>query len=340
ARKHIERIYIILEDKNSLVYHKFLEFVNSLKHNINDSIDEEQAIEMLSQHLITKPIFDALFDTYSFIQNNPVSKSMEKMVSLLDEKGLMKEQEKLQEFYESVKDRASNIDNLEAKQKIIIQLYEKFFKTAFKETTDRLGIVFTPVEVVDFILKSVNDVSNLYFDKELSEKNVHMLDPFTGTGTFIVRLLQSGIIKKEDLVRKFNQELHANEIVLLSYYIATINIEEVFNSLIDGDYESFEGIVLTDTFESTETNDYFEENILNENNYRLQEQKKDDIFVIISNPPYSIGQKNANDNTANLKYPNLNKRIENTYAKYSTAKLRKSLYDSYILALRWATDRI
>lgn len=340
ARKHIERIYIILEDKNSLVYHKFLEFVNSLKHNINDSIDEEQAIEMLSQHLITKPIFDALFDTYSFIQNNPVSKSMEKMVSLLDEKGLMKEQEKLQEFYESVKDRASNIDNLEAKQKIIIQLYEKFFKTAFKETTDRLGIVFTPVEVVDFILKSVNDVSKLYFDKELSEKNVHMLDPFTGTGTFIVRLLQSGIIKKEDLVRKFNQELHANEIVLLSYYIATINIEEVFNSLIDGDYESFEGIVLTDTFESTETNDYFEENILNENNYRLQEQKKDNIFVIIGNPPYSIGQKNANDNTANLKYPNLNKRIENTYAKYSTAKLRKSLYDSYILALRWASDRI
>ncbi len=340
ARKHIERIYIILEDKNSLVYHKFLEFVNSLKHNINDSIDEEQAIEMLSQHLITKPIFDALFDTYSFIQNNPVSKSMEKMVSLLDEKGMMKEQEKLQEFYESVKDRASNIDNLEAKQKIIIQLYEKFFKTAFKETTDRLGIVFTPVEVVDFILKSVNDVSKLYFDKELSEKNVHMLDPFTGTGTFIVRLLQSGIIKKEDLVRKFNQELHANEIVLLSYYIATINIEEVFNSLIDGDYESFEGIVLTDTFESTETNDYFEENILNENNYRLQEQKKDNIFVIIGNPPYSIGQKNANDNTANLKYPNLNKRIENTYAKYSTAKLRKSLYDSYILALRWASDRI
>lgn len=340
ARKHIERIYIILEDKNSLVYHKFLEFVNSLKHNINDSIDEEQAIEMLSQHLITKPIFDALFDTYSFIQNNPVSKSMEKMVSLLDEKGLMKEQEKLQEFYESVKDRASNIDNLEAKQKIIIQLYEKFFKTSFKETTDRLGIVFTPVEVVDFILKSVNDVSKLYFDKELSEKNVHMLDPFTGTGTFIVRLLQSGIIKKEDLVRKFNQELHANEIVLLSYYIATINIEEVFNSLIDGDYESFEGIVLTDTFESTETNDYFEENILNENNYRLQEQKKDNIFVIIGNPPYSIGQKNANDNTANLKYPNLNKRIENTYAKYSTAKLRKSLYDSYILALRWASDRI
>ncbi|WP_186296707.1 Eco57I restriction-modification methylase domain-containing protein [Staphylococcus cohnii] len=189
-------------------------------------------------------------------------------------------------------------------------------------------------------MKSVNDVSKLYFDKELSEKNVHMLDPFTGTGTFIVRLLQSGIIKKEDLVRKFNQELHANEIVLLSYYIATINIEEVFNSLIDGDYESFEGIVLTDTFESTETNDYFEENILNENNYRLQEQKKDDIFVIIGNPPYSIGQKNANDNTANLKYPNLNKRIENTYAKYSTAKLRKSLYDSYILALRWATDRI
>lgn len=229
---------------------------------------------MLSQHLITKPVFDALFDTHSFIKNNPVSKAMEQMVSLLGEKGLMKEQDKLERFYESVKDRASNIDNLEAKQKIIIQLYDKFFKTAFKETTDRLGIVFTPIEVVDFILTSVNEVLKQYFIKSISEKNVHVFDPFTGTGTFIVRLLQSGIIKKEDIARKFTQELHANEIVLLSYYIATINIEETYNFSINDNYKQFEGIVLTDTFKSTETNDYFEEKILNENNNRLQLQKK------------------------------------------------------------------
>ncbi len=291
ARKHIERIQIILEDKNSQIYKEFLEFVSSLKYNINDSVTEEQAIEMLSQHLITKPVFDALFDTHSFIKNNPVSKAMEQMVSLLGEKGLMKEQDKLERFYESVKDRASNIDNLEAKQKIIIQLYDKFFKTAFKETTDRLGIVFTPIEVVDFILKSVNEVSKQYFNKSISEKNVHVFDPFTGTGTFIVRLLQSGIIKKEDIARKFTQELHANEIVLLSYYIATINIEETYNFIINDNYKQFEGIVLTDTFKSTETNDYFEEKILNENNNRLQLQKKEDIFIIVGNPPYSIGQK-------------------------------------------------
>ena len=270
ARKHIERIQIILEDKNSQIYKEFLEFVSSLKYNINNSVTEEQAIEMLSQHLITKPVFDALFDTHSFIKNNPVSKAMEQMVSLLGEKGLMKEQDKLEKFYESVKDRASNIDNLEAKQKIIIQLYDKFFKTAFKETTDRLGIVFTPIEVVDFILTSVNEVSKQYFNKSISEKNVHVFDPFTGTGTFIVRLLQSGIIKKEDIARKFTQELHANEIVLLSYYIATINIEETYNFIINDNYKQFEGIVLTDTFKSTETNDYFEEKILNENNNRLQ----------------------------------------------------------------------
>lgn len=340
ARKHIERIQIILEDKNSQIYKEFLEFVSSLKYNINDSVTEEQAIEMLSQHLITKPVFDALFDTHSFIKNNPVSKAMEQMVSLLGEKGLMKEQDKLERFYESVKDRASNIDNLEAKQKIIIQLYDKFFKTAFKETTDRLGIVFTPIEVVDFILKSVNEVSKQYFNKSISEKNVHVFDPFTGTGTFIVRLLQSGIIKKEDIARKFTQELHANEIVLLSYYIATINIEETYNFIINDNYKQFEGIVLTDTFKSTETNDYFEEKILNENNNRLQLQKKEDIFIIVGNPPYSIGQKNANDNSQNINYPSLNKRIENTYAKYANGNLKKSLYDSYILALRWASDRI
>ena len=147
---------------------------------------------------------------------------------------------------------AEGIDNLKAKQDIIIQLYDKFFKVGFKETTERLGIVFTPVEVVDFIIHSVDDVLKKHFGKSISDEGVHILDPFTGTGTFIVRLLQSGLISKEDLLRKYNQELHANEIVLLSYYIAAINIEETFHSIMESDYQPFEGIVLTDTFESTE----------------------------------------------------------------------------------------
>lgn len=341
ARKHIERIQIILEDKNSQIYKEFLEFVSSLKYNINDSVTEEQAIEMLSQHLITKPVFDALFDTHSFIKNNPVSKSMEQMVSLLGEKGLMKEQDKLERFYESVKDRASNIDNLEAKQKIIIQLYDKFFKTAFKDTTDRLGIVFTPVEIVDFILNSVDEVLKLHFNKTITERDVHILDPFTGTGTFIVRLLQNNIIKKEDIVRKYTQELHANEIVLLSYYIAAINIEETYHTLYNPNtYLPYEGIVLTDTFESTEQDESFSNVLFSENNSRLNKQKNNPIFAIVGNPPYSKGQSNANDNNQNLKYSKLDQSIDDTYGKFSKAKLKRSLYDNYVRAYKWASNRI
>lgn len=273
ARQHMMRIKVMLEDKTSEPYHAFSQFLIGLHQNINDSISEEQAIEMLAQHLITKPVFEALFDSYSFVNNNPVSRAMDAVLKVMDHQGLLKEQERLQKFYESVRVRAEGIDNLKAKQDIIIQLYDKFFKVGFKETTERLGIVFTPVEVVDFIIHSVNDVLKKHFGKSISDEGVHVLDPFTGTGTFIVRLLQSGLISKEDLLRKYTQELHANEIILLSYYIAAINIEETFHSLMGGNYKPFEGIVLTDTFESTERENSFESELFNENNARLKRQQ-------------------------------------------------------------------
>jgi predicted helicase len=341
AQQHIMRIRVMLEDTESDSYKEFKKFVTSLRHNINQSISDEQAIEMLAQHIVTKPVFEALFESYSFAKHNPVSQAMDTMLKVLDENGgLLKEQERLKDFYESVRLRAEGIDNLEAKQTIIIQLYEKFFKVAFKETTERLGIVFTPVEVVDFIIHSVNDVLKKYFDKTIGDEGIHILDPFTGTGTFIVRLLQSGLISKEDLLRKYMQELHANEIVLLSYYIAAINIEETFHSIMEGDYKPFEGIVLTDTFESTEKEDSFEDELFGQNNERLERQRKEQIFAIIGNPPYSIGQANANDNNQNQSYPKLDERIDKTYARFSNSSLKKSLYDSYIKALRWASDRI
>src|SRR5699024_7588611 len=267
--------------------------MRSIRHNINDSISEQQAIEMLSQHLITKPVFEALFDTYSFVKNNTVSQSMESILEVLDKQGLLKEQEQLEGFYESVRVRAEGIDNLKAKQDIIIQLYDKFFKVGFKETTDRLGIVFTPTEVVDFIIHSVNDVMKKHFAKSLTNEGVHILDPFTGTGTFIAQLLQSQLINKEDLVRKYTKEIHANEIILLSYYIATINIEETFHSLYKNEYVPFEGIVLTDTFESTENKNSFIDKLFDENNKRLKKQQNESIFAIIGNPPYSKGQSSA-----------------------------------------------
>ena len=340
AQKHILRIQVMVEDVNSKEYKEFQKFLIALRHNINDAISEIQAIEMLAQHLITKPIFEALFESYSFVLNNPVSQAMESILKLLDEQGLLKEQKKLEEFYESVRIRAAGIDNLEAKQKIIIQLYDKFFKVGFKETTERLGIVFTPVEVVDFIIHSVEDTLQKHFGKSLSSNGVHVLDPFTGTGTFITRILQSGLIKQEDLLRKYTQELHANEIVLLSYYIAAINIEETFHSIHQGKYLPFEGMVLTDTFESTESKNSFIDELFIENNSRLKKQQEEPIFAVIGNPPYSIGQRNANDNNRNNDYPKLRNRIDQTYGRSSKSKLKKTLYDSYILALRWASDRI
>ncbi|MCP3028769.1 type ISP restriction/modification enzyme [Halobacillus sp. A5] len=340
AQQHMTRINVMLEDKNSNTFKEFQKFMKSVRHNINDSISAQQAIEMLAQHLITKPIFEALFETYSFVKNNPVSQAMESILSVLDKQGLLKEQEKLEGFYESVRLRAEGIDNLKAKQDIIIQLYNKFFKVGFKETTDRLGIVFTPTEVVDFIIHSVDNVLQKHFSKSLSSKGVHVLDPFTGTGTFVARLLQSGLISKEDLLRKFTQEIHANEIVLLSYYIAAINIEETFHALHGGDYVPFEGIVLTDTFESTENKPSLMDELFNKNNDRLKRQQEEPIFVIMGNPPYSAGQGNENDNNKNIKHEILDKNIGQTYVKLASSKSLRNYYDSYIKAFRWATDRI
>lgn len=347
ARRHIQGIEFILE-QNPDSKSAFDKFLHSLQHNINESIDQSQAIEMLAQHLITLPIFDALFGEYSFVKNNPVSSAMEQIVEELSQFGFEKEQKELQPFYDSVRLRAEGIDNAQAKQKIIITLYDKFFSTGFKSTTERLGIVFTPVEVVDFIVKSVDVVLRKHFGKTLASENVHILDPFTGTGTFITRtlhylksLMDSGEITFDDIIRKYTQELHANEIVLLSYYIAAINIEAVFDE-INGDepYAPFEGIVLTDTFESTETEDTLDDSFFGTNDKRLKRQQEKQITAIIGNPPYSIGQGSQNDNNQNISYPKLDKRLAETYVVKSNASLTKGLYDSYVKAFRWASDRL
>ena len=347
ARRHIQGIEIILKQnqESKVAFDKFL---RSLQHNINESINQDQAIEMLAQHLITLPIFDTLFGEYGFVNNNPVSSAMEQIIEELSQYGFEKEQKELQPFYDSVRLRAEGIDNAQAKQKIIITLYDKFFSTGFKSTTERLGIVFTPVEVVDFIVKSVDVVLRKHFGKTLASENVHILDPFTGTGTFITRtlhylksLMDNGEITFDDILRKYTQELHANEIVLLSYYIAAINIEAVFDE-INGDepYTPFEGIVLTDTFESSETEDTLDDSFFGTNDKRLKRQQEKPITAIIGNPPYSIGQGSQNDNNQNISYPKLENRISETYANKSVSNSVKGLYDSYIKAFRWASDRL
>ena len=231
---------------------------------------------------------------------------------------------------------------MEGKQTIIKNLYEKFFKGAFPLTVEKLGIVYTPVECVDFIIHSVNDILKREFSTTLSGENVHIIDPFTGTGTFITRLLQSGLIKPEDMERKYLHEIHCNEIVLLAYYIADVNIEAVYHDLVKPDhYVNYDGICLTDTFQLAESNQQtLSQEFFRENSEGVLRQKRAPIRVIIGNPPYSIGQKSANDNAANLAYPILDKRIADTYADKSSANLTKALYDSYIKAFRWASDRI
>ncbi|WP_136709741.1 type ISP restriction/modification enzyme [Agromyces sp. H66] len=341
AEDHIARITALVDQSDGKLRDEFARFLKGLQDNLNPFITERDAVEMLSQHLITKPVFDALFDGYDFSGHNPVSLVMQGMIDALEGQNIDKETERLEKFYASVRTRAEGIEDAAAKQSIVKELYEKFFRLAFSGTSDRLGIVYTPNEIVDFIIHSVDDALKAEFDASISDEGVHVLDPFTGTGTFIVRLLQSGLIKPEDVARKYRYELHANEIVLLAYYVAAINIEETYHSLAGGEYEPFNGIVLTDTFQLNEVDDQMDgAGVFPENNERVEAQKALDIRVVIGNPPWSIGQATANDDSANVSYPTLDAAIERTYAAKSAKVSLKALYDSYIRAIRWASDRI
>lgn len=340
ADAHVARISALLANPDTAVSEQFQSFLAGLQANLNDSITEANAVEMLAQHIITKPVFDALFQDYEFAEHNPVSIVMQAMLDALSEHNLQSENEELESFYASVRKRAEGIDNATAKQRIITELYERFFKLAFPKAADSLGIVYTPIQIVDFILRSVEQILTHEFDASLNDDGVHVLDPFTGTGTFIVRLVQSGLITASQLAAKYAGELHANEINLLAYYIAAVNIEAAFHDLVGGAYQPFEGIVLTDTFQMHESDGKLEHQMFAANSERVAKQKKADIRVIVGNPPYSTGQTSGNDDNQNLKYPRLDKRLEGTYVARTTARNANSLYDSYIRAFRWASDRI
>jgi predicted helicase len=340
ARTHIGRISTLIEDPaHTRERQAFDEFAAELRDDLNDTLTDGDVIEMLAQHLITKPVFDALFEGYSFASRNPMSLAMQNVLDVLQKQRLDKEADTLQGFYESVRLRAEGIHTATGKQKIVVELYDKFFRNAFPRMTERLGIVYTPVEVVDFIIHSVAHVLHAEFGQTLGSEGVHILDPFTGTGTFIVRLLQSGLITKEQLPHKYKKEIHANEIVLLAYYIAAINIEAAYHGIMGNEYEPFNGICLTDTFQMYEKEDLISA-LLEDNSARRKRQKSLDIRVIMSNPPYSAGQVSANDINENFVYEHLDARIRETYAEKSSVTMVRSLYDSYIRAIRWASDRL
>ena len=336
AQAQISRITSLVDTPS--IKEAFEMFVQELRDDLNDSVSEANAIEMLAQHAVTAPVFEALFGGDGFVKRNAVAKAMQKMLRAIEDENLESENESLHRFYESVRRRVAGAKSDLAQQRIVAELYDKFFRKAFPKTTQRLGIVYTPVEVVDFILHSVQHVLQDEFGTGLGAKGVHVLDPFTGTGTFVTRLLQSGLIERRDMDRKFRSEIHANEIVLLAYYVATANIEKTYGAL-RGKHAPFEGICLTDTF-TMQTQDDLVARLMPDNSERRERQKRLPIRVIVGNPPWSAWQKSSDDDNANVEYPDMEARIAETYAARTDAVLKSSLYDTYKMAIRWASDRI
>lgn len=338
AKRLIARIDAMIED-NPEVAKEFTKFVKGLQNTLNPSVSEKDAVEMLAQHILTMPVFQSLFADSDFPEHNAVGKALEAVVQKLDTGSVSSETIGLQRFYDHVQERVSLAKSDKSKQDVIRNLYDTFFKNAFPRMASRLGIVYTPVPIVDFILRGANAALSSHFGKSFSSEDVKILDPFAGTGTFLVRLIQSGLISPKALKQKYKDELHANELVLLAYYIATVNIETAFHSA-TGNYCSFKGMILIDTFQMGEDMDMVDRVVLPENNKRAEKQSEQPIQVIIGNPPYKAQQANQNDNNQNLTYPFLDGRIRDTYANKSGAQNKKNLYDSYIRAIRWASDRI
>lgn len=339
AQRHISRIRAMTKESDA-AQELFGEFLAELRSSLNDSVSEDEAIEMLAQHMVTGPVFDALLGDTGFTQRNPVGKGMQLLIDVLKPTGINAETESLEGFYDSVRRRVQDAKTAQARQAILVELYDSFFRKAFPEMSDKLGIVYTPVEIIDFILKSADATCRREFGFGLGAEGVQILDPFAGTGAFIARLLQLGLLSSPDLRRKYDSELHANEIMLLAYYIASASIESAF---LDAARRSapfqFNGICLADTFAAGETSGSMWQ-VMPDNSRRIGQQQNLEMRVIVGNPPWRAWQGSSADFNPNTAYPKLRKRIEETYVARSRAHNKTSLYDTYKMAIRWASDRI
>lgn len=338
VKKLQERIKIVI--LNGKAKKKFKEFMSGLHEIINANLTEDDGIDMLAQHMVTRRIFNTLFNSEKFAKQNPMSIVLDDTVSELQKHGLEAELKDLERFYKNVENRISGLETHEARQKIITELYGNFFKIAFPKMSTKLGVVYTPPEVVDFVLRSVDDVLRENFDRGLTDKDVKIIDPFTGTGTFITRLMSPdlGLILNKDIDRKYQNELFANEIILLAYYIAAVNCESLYGHR-TGCFEAFNGISLTDTFNNTNLDEHTGD-MMTVPKRRIKKQRESKITVVIGNPPYSGGQKSADKDNQNTRHPELEARVNETYIKMAQKGNTKILYNPYIKALRWASDRI
>jgi predicted helicase len=312
-------------------------FFELCRQSINPNVSKEAVEEMLIQHLLTERIFRTVFNNPDFTRRNVIASEIEKVIDALTSQSFSRDGflESLDRFYKAIDSTAKTIDDFSQKQEFLNTVYEKFFQGFSVKVADTHGIVYTPQPIVNFMVRSVEDILQKEFGKSLSSPDVHILDPFVGTGNFIVHIMQA--IKKTALAQKYHNELHCNEVMLLPYYIASMNIEHEFYER-TGNYETFEGICLVDTFELAEAKQisFFS----TENTARVERQKRAPIRVVIGNPPYNAWQLNENDNNKNREYKEMDKQVSETYAKDSRATNKNALSDPYVKAFRWASNRI
>ena len=316
-------------------------FLSLCRGSLNPNLSVEAVEEMIIQHLLTERIFRKIFDVADFTARNVIAREIEKVITALTSHAFDRDgfTQSLNHFYAAIENAAATIHEFSQKQTFLNTVYESFFQGFCVKVADTHGIVYTPQPLVDFMVASVEHVLKKEFGKSLSDRDVHIFDPFTGTGNFVVNLMRR--IKRSALPQKYAEELHCNEVMLLPYYVASMNIEHAYYEAV-GQYESFQGICLVDTFQTAEKEQGdFHKVLFNEaNSARVDRQKKAPIKVIIANPPYNAGQINENDNNKNRKYPGLDRRVSVTYAESSKATLLRKLSDPYVKAIRYATDRI
>jgi predicted helicase len=325
------------EQSNPRFRAAFDDFLALCRQSINPNLSKQAVEEMLIQHLLTERIFRTVFNNPDFTRRNVIASEIEKVIDALTSQSFSRDGflQSLDRFYKAIDSTAKTIDDFSQKQLFLNTVYEKFFQGFSVKVADTHGIVYTPQPIVNFMVRSVEDILQKEFGKSLGSSDVHILDPFVGTGNFIVHIMQA--IKKAALTQKYHNELHCNEVMLLPYYIASMNIEHEFYESM-GSYESFEGICLVDTFELAEAQQisFFS----TENTARVERQKHAPIRVVIGNPPYNAWQLNENDNNKNRKYKVMDKRVAETFAKDSRATNKSALSDPYVKAFRWASDRI
>ena len=315
----------------------FAAFHEKCRQSINPNLSEAAVEEMLIQHLLTERIFQTVFSNSEFTRRNVIAREIETLITALISHAFSRDEflKSLDPFYMAIERTAATIDDFSQKQGFLNTVYEQFFQGFSVEVADTHGIVYTPQPIVDFMVRSVEEILGAEFNRSLSDSGVHIIDPFVGTGNFIVRTMRE--IRLTALEDKYRSELHCNEVMLLPYYIASMNIEHEFYEATGG-YQPFEGICLVDTFDLAENRQL--PLFAPDNTRRVEAQKETPMFVVIGNPPYNVGQVNENDNNKNRKYETMDARVAETYSKASTATNKNALADPYVKAIRWASDRI